>query len=984
MYEDYPDDQAKLPEFIGELIDEKNDLSSNIDLDGTQRFEEDSLNAEIKEEIIEAVFEETDGQTNTSNLGQQLDEQLKRLNEEEIAVEGTDLAPEVKKMVDKQLKDEMFQELIESDSDEHLDANVLNETDQVFSHLIMEEEAIENLNISAEAMMKVEEKLEENMLNEPSITEVKEALVKAEVVDGKMDILDDKLAEYEDRATMMDILDYDETDKEELQEEILQDIADMFKNHHRLPEILNETKQVLNQLEQAHELVDDLEEEEVLHESGEQVKGKLEMDALEDIAEVIEDIHDGKDSNEEEIESIEELGQIESEAKIDQAIDIIDDFQHEKIQDTAELIEEVIEKENLIDHSENLTHFEKTAIDMELEMTAVDQILETKSKTHFIEEQMKNMHGNETTTEETIGSKTTIDEKDDLNKARNEEDQFTNEILSTTTIGNAGNVTMTESIQEMNKEEQTSLTTPRVIETTTSAAKTSTTRNVKQNSFTDSEVITTTVYSLPDNITVTESVQELNKDEEDLEQSLTTPKVSMTTFEALRKKRDVESNPILEKVINMSMNVLEDPNANSKEVEKAEELFEISKDLREDVDALHRSDLSQKEKQDIENMLETDAIDIAQDTIEEIVVGINEDDNKAELEDSVKDNLKTFLIRNDMERQELAQGLDIQQVEELQNVTKTEILDNLGKIHHLISNSSEQVSDIVKDEVGELFDELEEAKLDIEAANLTQIEKADIESKLDASFVNEVVDLTAVDQQEKDKFEALKTYIQSTFEEKSDIAQSETDQAFLYAKENELEERIINKTMHTFDLETISSLKKSNLKDQLGKLYDAMIQTAQISTDQGQEEKLKRELLEIYIQYAFKVFETNEEDLEDENHIEKSIMKTSTKAVALETEFTRRYFREGDQIESPDQVLLVLRNPFTLLVSMQLKQAALAANYYDADIFATDSWKSFATSGIKAWYAHTRGWLCGNVKDLSIVHYEQVVNAFDEGKKLLS
>lgn len=121
-------------------------------------------------------------------------------------------------------------------------------------------------------------------------------------------------------------------------------------------------------------------------------------------------------------------------------------------------------------------------------------------------------------------------------------------------------------------------------------------------------------------------------------------------------------------------------------------------------------------------------------------------------------------------------------------------------------------------------------------------------------------------------------------------------------------------------------------------------------------------------------------ETQEENHIEDAIIKTSTKAVPVEVDFTRRYFRENEELDD-SQVLLVLRNPFNLLVSMQLKQAALAANYYDADIFATDSWKSFATSGIKAWYAHTRGWLCSNVADLSVVHYEQVVNAFDEGKK---
>ena len=76
----------------------------------------------------------------------------------------------------------------------------------------------------------------------------------------------------------------------------------------------------------------------------------------------------------------------------------------------------------------------------------------------------------------------------------------------------------------------------------------------------------------------------------------------------------------------------------------------------------------------------------------------------------------------------------------------------------------------------------------------------------------------------------------------------------------------------------------------------------------------------------------------------------------------------------------MLRNPYSLLVSMQLKQAALAANDYDADIFSTETWKKFATSGIKAWYAHTRGWLCSKIEHITLIHYENVLNYFTNGK----
>ena len=81
-----------------------------------------------------------------------------------------------------------------------------------------------------------------------------------------------------------------------------------------------------------------------------------------------------------------------------------------------------------------------------------------------------------------------------------------------------------------------------------------------------------------------------------------------------------------------------------------------------------------------------------------------------------------------------------------------------------------------------------------------------------------------------------------------------------------------------------------------------------------------------------------------------------------------------------DELVLVLRNPYLLLVEMQLKQAALAANNYEADVFGTEKWKNFAISGVKAWYAHTRGWLCSKVKHITLVHYEILLLDFNRGK----
>ena len=51
--------------------------------------------------------------------------------------------------------------------------------------------------------------------------------------------------------------------------------------------------------------------------------------------------------------------------------------------------------------------------------------------------------------------------------------------------------------------------------------------------------------------------------------------------------------------------------------------------------------------------------------------------------------------------------------------------------------------------------------------------------------------------------------------------------------------------------------------------------------------------------------------------------------------------------------------------------------------FSTETWKKFATSGIKAWYAHTRGWLCSKIEHITLIHYENVLKNFKDGKYLV-
>ena len=75
-----------------------------------------------------------------------------------------------------------------------------------------------------------------------------------------------------------------------------------------------------------------------------------------------------------------------------------------------------------------------------------------------------------------------------------------------------------------------------------------------------------------------------------------------------RKKRNVDSidigQSIIEKAISISESTLDDPNASSRETQRAEELFVYSKDLEENLEAIDESNISDKEKAEIVDKLE--------------------------------------------------------------------------------------------------------------------------------------------------------------------------------------------------------------------------------------------------------------------------------------------------------------------------------------------------------------------------------------------
>ena len=88
----------------------------------------------------------------------------------------------------------------------------------------------------------------------------------------------------------------------------------------------------------------------------------------------------------------------------------------------------------------------------------------------------------------------------------------------------------------------------------------------------------------------------------------------------------------------------------------------------------------------------------------------------------------------------------VNEVNDLEENSKKEILNNLEKLHDMVedndpNNQDQAVSEIMEEKVSDLYNELQENKFDIEAANMSMIDKAEVESKLDTTFVNEIVQI---------------------------------------------------------------------------------------------------------------------------------------------------------------------------------------------------------------------------------------------------
>ena len=86
-------------------------MESSQDFDGTREFAEESLNEEIKEELIDTVFDITGNEVNSSEVLQKLEE----LNDEEKALEQIDNIDDYEKeYIGEELKNKLFEDLIDS------------------------------------------------------------------------------------------------------------------------------------------------------------------------------------------------------------------------------------------------------------------------------------------------------------------------------------------------------------------------------------------------------------------------------------------------------------------------------------------------------------------------------------------------------------------------------------------------------------------------------------------------------------------------------------------------------------------------------------------------------------------------------------------------------------------------------------------------------------------------------------------------------
>ena len=394
------------------------------------------------------------------------------------------------------------------------------------------------------------------------------------------------------------------------------------------------------------------------------------------------------------------------------------------------------------------------------------------------------------------------------------------------------------------------------------------------------------------------------------------------------------------------------------------------------LDEVEKSDLNGQDKDDILEKIKEESLNKAEIAMEDLLGVPNKDPTLVMRKNAIEQEVKDFFHQVDDEETKILQNDTIEtlakmeELESLEDNSKVEVLNNLNAMASILKTTSvkgkSQIQSKTQEKVGLLFDNLVESNLDIKASNLSSTKE--VEDKLETEFVNEVMDivvsiddstlnssLSSTSFQNETEVE-LKSYMENEFQKLVQLSTSK-DEAYKTIEKLEIQERIIQETLQKFPHLIVNQELKTYLSFLTTQYFSQMHSNA-----------TKLESFTSYLNGVKTISNSTEE-----------FTQVELKAVPIELNFSRLYFGEIQTI--PDHLILVLRNPFITLVSMQMKKAALAAKDYGAYIFHTNAWNNFILNGLKAWYAHTRGWLCSNITT-SLLHYEDLTENYSQGNTI--
>ena len=265
-----------------------------------------------------------------------------------------------------------------------------------------------------------------------------------------------------------------------------------------------------------------------------------------------------------------------------------------------------MEKESLIEKSDNLSDIEKAVIEVELEKKLTHELLESKEKDEFMSQ----------TTEDPSGSTT----------EKSPEDQAIENLvtkLEATTENNHGS---SSTMSEIEKEKVNEIFNELQEENLNTKVE-ATTEGINLGSSTDKNEVDA----------LENQVQGRKKRDIHL-------------IKLWNEAKETIGETVAEETMEISEATLDDPNASSRETERAEELFVYSKDLIENLEAIDKSDISDREKTEIEDKLEGGAIDEAAEAVQDLAEFNQPPDSKEAIEKQVKENLEIFLEDVDIQR----------------------------------------------------------------------------------------------------------------------------------------------------------------------------------------------------------------------------------------------------------------------------------------------------------------------------------------------